>query len=68
MPNPFNSENGQQNKTGGSGQKDQSRGKKPSGSLRMKTAAWPAVPGKTGPDRNTTKVKEVKQYATSKGV
>ena len=68
MSNPFNSENGQQNKTGGSGKKEKARGAKPGGKLAMKTAAWPKNPGKTGPNRNTTHVKEVKQYATSAGV
>lgn len=68
MVNPFNSETGQQNKTGGSGFKEKSKGPKPSGSLKMKTAGWPSTPGKSGPKRNTTNAKEVKQYPTSKGI
>lgn len=68
MSNPFNSENGQQNKAGGSGAKEKPGSGKPNGKLAMKTAAWPGVPGKTGPNRNTTGVKEVKQYADNVGV
>lgn len=68
MPNPFNSETGQQNKTGGSGFKEKPRGSTPSGSLKMKTANWPKIPGKTGPNRNTTNVKEIKQHPTSVGI
>lgn len=68
MPNPFNSENGQQNKTGGSGHKEKPQGSASNPKLRMKTANWPGNPGKSGPNRNTTGVKEISEYATKSGV
>ena len=45
MANPYNSEVGQQEKTGGSGYRDK-RGKKASPALRYRSPAWPGVPGK----------------------
>jgi hypothetical protein len=68
MPNPYNSEVGQQQKSGGQGHKEKPRGSKPSDNLKMKTAGWPGTPGKSGPKRNTTNAKPVKQYAASSGL
>ncbi len=69
MPNPFNSQNGQQNKKAtGKASVEKAKGSKPSGKLPEKTANWPKKPGKSGPNRNTTGARKVKQHADSDGV
>ena len=69
MANPFNSEVGQQNKQGtGQGFKEKPRGPKPGGMLKMKTAAWPKKPGKSGPKRNTTNARAIKQHPVMDGI
>lgn len=63
MPNKFNNPI-----TGGGGKPEKPRGGKPNGKLPMKNAFNSTVPGKTGPNRNTTNVEKIKQYADSNGV
>lgn len=67
MANPYNSDVSQQNRSGGSGHRERPAAKG-QGTLRYRTAPWPAAPGKTGPKRNTTGVKRVAQYPASKGL
>ncbi len=67
MPNPFNSENAQMNKTGGGGKPLPNRGSPPSTSTpSQSTANWPGLPGKTGPSRGSTK--KIKQFPKSIGI
>ena len=39
----------------------------PMGKVKEKTASWPGLPGKTGPDRGFG-VKKLKTYPSSKGI
>jgi hypothetical protein len=49
MPNArWNNMHGANDRSGG-GHKEGSRGSKPGGSMPMKTANWPGLPGKTQP-------------------
>ena len=67
MANPYNSDVSQQNRSGGRGHADRPAAKGADG-LRMRTAPWPAAPGKAGPKRNTTGAKRVTRYPASKGL
>ena len=68
MANPYNSDVSQQNRRGGAGHSGPAATKRKSGGLKFRTAAWPKVPGKTGPKRNTTGAKALAAYPTSKGL
>lgn len=65
MPNPFNSEVGQQNKTGGVGVKPKAAGSKAGFKTQTRNRA---VPGKTGPKRDTMGVRHVQQYPGKTGL
>ncbi len=68
MTNPYNSNVSQQNRSGGTGHREPAATKRSGGALKMRTASWPKVPGKTGPKRNTTGAKACYAYPTSKGL
>ena len=65
MANPYNSEVGQMNKSGGSGVKPKSSGSKAGFSTSKRNRA---VPGKTGPKRDTMGVRHVQQYPNKMGL
>ena len=68
MANPYHSDVSQQNRSGGAGHSEPAATKRKGGGLNMRTPAWPKVPGKTGPKRNTTGAKVCPTYPTSKGL
>ncbi len=54
-------------KLGNAPPKFQRRAPAPAAKVNERTAAWPGLPGKTGPDRSAG-VKKLKIYPTSKGL
>lgn len=52
MPNPIYNNMHGANRKQGEGSSNTSKGSKPSGSMPMKTANWPGVPGKTQSSRS----------------
>ncbi len=70
MPSHFNkpNRNSPGGGGGGGGLTKPKSGSPPSGKLTFRTAKWPSVPGKTGPNRNTTGVNKIKQHPVDKGL
>ncbi len=68
MANAYNSNVSLKNRSGGTGHREPAATKRQNGPLKMRTAGWPQVPGKTGPKRNTTGAKACYAYPTSKGL
>lgn len=57
MPNPiYNNQHGA-NRSQGEGASNKARGSSPGGSMPMKTANWPGVPGKTQSGNRSAGVK-----------
>lgn len=69
MANPYYGETAQANKTGSSGYKTKrGPGAPGGGGLTQKVRSYPAPPGKSGPNRNTTGVPKLKVHAQEKGL
>lgn len=68
MANPFHGETAQMNKSSGSGTKPPKGAGISSGPLKMKLKGFPGLPGKAGPNRNTTGVKKIKSNPQDKGL